>query len=64
MVAVAVTVIGVAGLLLAYTQGLSINTARRALAGQAEPASAVIAVEAAQEVAAEAQQPPPGAPPA
>jgi O-antigen/teichoic acid export membrane protein len=37
LAATALTVILVAGFLLAYTQGLSLNSARRALRGEAEP---------------------------
>ncbi|HVV83911.1 MAG TPA: lipopolysaccharide biosynthesis protein [Kofleriaceae bacterium] len=41
------TVVGLVGLLLAYTQGLSLRTARKAMHGQPEPAAAELAADAA-----------------
>jgi O-antigen/teichoic acid export membrane protein len=49
----AVVVVGTTAVLLAYTQGLSLRTAGRALKGEAEPTSAHLAEEAKAEAEAE-----------
>ena len=49
MLLATVVILGITGLLLAYTQGLSLRTASRAMKGEAEPTSAHLAEEAAAE---------------
>jgi O-antigen/teichoic acid export membrane protein len=56
MALASVVVVAVTAVLLAYTQGLSLRTARRAMKGEPEPTSAELAVEAAKEVAEEARR--------
>ena len=54
LAAATAAVVGTTAVMLAYTQGLSIRTATRAMKGVPEPTSTQIAVEAATQVAAEA----------
>ena len=49
MLLATVVILGITGVLLAYTQGLSLRTASRAMKGEAEPTSAHLAEEAAAE---------------